>query len=159
MNKTIIVAYSENRVIGKDGSIPWHFPEDLKYFKEKTTGSAVLMGRRTFESLPEGAKPLPERLNIVLTSSPDEISEDVSVASSLEEVWEIAEESEYEELFIAGGASVYSQTIDEVDLMLVTIVKKEFEGDSYFPEFKKDNWSESVIRETDELVFKEFTRV
>lgn len=159
MNKTIIVAYSENRVIGKDGSIPWHFPEDLKYFKEKTTGKAVLMGRRTFESLPEGAKPLPERLNIVLTSSPDEISEEVSVASSLEEVWEIAEESEYEELFIAGGASVYSQTIDEVDLMLVTIVKKEFEGDSYFPEFEKDNWSERIIRETDELVFKEFTRI
>lgn len=159
MKKTIIVAHSENRVIGKDEDIPWHYPEDLKYFKEKTTSNAVLMGRKTFESLPEVSKPLQERLNIVLTSNPESISEDVSIAESLEEAWEIAEESKYEELFIAGGSSVYSQTIDEVDRMLITVVKDKRDGDSYFPDFNKEEWNEEIIRETDNLVFKEFTRI
>lgn len=159
MEKVIIVACAENRVIGKDGDIPWHYPEDLKYFKEKTTGHSVVMGRKTFDSLPSDYKPLPNRLNIVLTRSPEKIDnshENVEVVENLDRAWEVAENNDGR-VFVAGGGSVYEQTIEKVDKVLITVIKENFDGDTYFPELG-DNWSESIVRETDALIFKEFSR-
>lgn len=159
MEKVIIVACTENRVIGKDGDIPWHYPEDLKYFKEKTTGHSVVMGRKTFDSLPSDYKPLPNRLNIVLTRSPEKIDnphENVEIVKNLDRAWEVAENNDGR-VFVAGGGSVYEQTIENIDKVLMTVVKENFDGDTYFPELG-DNWSESIVRETDALIFKEFSR-
>ena len=157
MEKIIIVAASENNVIGKDGDIPWHIPEDMKHFKQKTTGHAVIMGRRTYESLPENFTPLPDRKNIVLTSSglekkPDEVSE----ASSLEEAWEITEEFS-DRAFMIGGESVYRQSLKKADKIILTRIHKEYEGDTFFPEMG-DDWKEVERDDREGFSFVEYTR-
>ncbi|MFB6146049.1 MAG: dihydrofolate reductase [Candidatus Nanohaloarchaea archaeon] len=152
MEKVIIAAMDENRVIGKDNDIPWHFPEDLKHFKETTMGHTVLMGRSTYESLPDSFRPLPGRKNIVLTRSgfqPED--ESVHVANSLEEAYRTAEEIG-EKLFIIGGASIYGQTLEDVDKMIITEVHDSFEGYTYFPEFRED-WNEVEREDREELSF------
>ena len=139
MKKIIIAAVAENGIIGKNGEIPWHIPEDLEHFREKTTGHTVVMGRKTFESLPDSFTPLPNRQNIVLTRSDFEPTESVKIANSLDEAWEKAEN---EKIFIAGGAGVYRQTMDIADKMVLTEIHEEYKGDSYFPKFSEEDWRE-----------------
>ena len=152
MKKVIIAAVAENMVIGQDGDIPWHFPEDLKHFKEVTMGSPVVMGRGTYESLPEDFKPLPGRTNIVLTSSNPDYKESVKIANSLDEAWQIASEKG-EKVYIIGGASVYEQTLDSADKMILTEIHEEYEGDTYFPEFDEEKWKEVERKDREELSF------
>jgi len=155
MEKIIIAAVAENDVIGKDGEIPWHIPEDLEHFKEKTTGHTVVMGRKTFESLPDSFKPLPNRQNIVLTRSdfsPE--NESVNIANSLEEAWK---KSENERVFIIGGAGVYKQCMEEADKMILTEIKEEYEGDTFFPEYSKENWKEVEREKHEDFDFVEYT--
>jgi len=154
MKRIIIAAMDEENAIGKDNEIPWHYPEDLKYFKEKTTGHSVLMGRKTYESLPESFTPLPDRQNIVLTRSNPDLGESVKVANSLEEGFEIAEN---EKVFIAGGASIYRQTLDLADKMLITRVPRDHNGDTFFPEFNEDNWKLESSTKSGDLIFEEYT--
>lgn len=154
MEKIIIAAMDEEKAIGRDGKIPWHYPEDMKHFKEKTTGYSVLMGRKTYESLPEDFRPLPDRENIVLTRSDPEFNESVKVVNSLEEAYQSAEN---EKLFIAGGASVYKQTLKDADRMILTKIPETHDGDTFFPEWDKENWDLESRREEGELVFEEFT--
>jgi dihydrofolate reductase len=156
MEKIIIAAVSENGVIGKNGDIPWHLPEDLKHFKKKTTGHPVIMGRKTFESLPEDFKPLPERTNIVLTRS-GMTQEGIKVAESLEDAYSIAEEID-DKVFIIGGASVYKQALPESDRMILTEIKEIFDGDTHFPDFSKDNWQELSREEHEEFDFVTYSR-
>ncbi|WP_414836833.1 dihydrofolate reductase [Candidatus Nanohalococcus occultus] len=142
MKKVIIAAVSENRAIGKDGEIPWQIPEDLKHFKEKTTGHPVIMGRKTFESLPESHRPLPGRTNIVLSRSGfDHTKESVRSANSLDEAYRIADELA-EKAFVIGGASVYRQALKDADRMILTEIHERYEGDTFFPEFEDGNWRE-----------------
>jgi len=158
MEKIIIVAVSENNVIGKDGDIPWHIPEDLKHFKEKTTGNAVIMGRKTFESLPEDYKPLPERKNIVLTRSGLKNEyEQVEEVESLEEAYRQAGEFS-EKAFIIGGASIYEQTLDQCDKLVLTRIHEEYEGDTFFPEINKEKWIEEDRDDRENLSFIEYRR-
>lgn len=145
----------EENTIGKDGDIPWHYSEDMKYFKEKTTGHSVLMGRTTYESLPKDFRPLADRENIVLTRSDPDLSESVKVANSLKEGFEMAEN---EKVFIAGGASIYGQTLDLADKMLITRVPGDHNGDTFFPEFNEENWKLESSNESGELIFKDYTR-
>jgi len=155
MEKIIIAAVAENDVIGKDGEIPWHIPEDLEHFKDKTTGHTVVMGRKTFESLPDSFKPLPNRQNIVLTRSdfsPE--NESVNIANSLEEAWK---KSENERVFIIGGAGVYKQCMEEADKMILTEIKEEYEGDTFFPEYSKENWKEVEREKHEDFDFVEYT--
>jgi len=158
MEKVVIAAVSENGVIGKDGDIPWYFPEDLKHFKEKTLGFPVVIGRKTFESLPEDYKPLPGRTNIVLTRSETELGESVKTANSLEDAWNEAEETGKEKLFIAGGAKIYKQTIKEADRIVLTRIHDRYEGDTFFPDFNRDNWKLEKNDERKELSFLEYVR-
>jgi dihydrofolate reductase len=157
MKKIIIAAVAENRVIGKDGDIPWHFPEDLKHFKQKTTGHSVIMGRKTYFSLPEAYRPLPNRKNIVLSRSNPDLPESVKLANSLEEAWELAREFS-EKAFVIGGAGIYSQTLEEADKMILTEVHKEYDGDTYFPEWNRENWEDVKREDRNEFSFVEYVR-
>ena len=157
MEKIIIAAVAENGAIGKDGDIPWHIPEDLDHFKQKTTGHPVIMGRKTFESLPENFRPLPDRTNIVLTRSDMDKEEGIRVAGSMEKAYSIAEELD-DRAFIIGGASVYKQALSEADKMILTEVKKEVDGDTFFPEFDREEWNEERREEHEDFDFITYTR-
>lgn len=141
---SLISAMSSNGVIGKDSSLPWHFPTDLKFFKDTTRAKTVIMGRKTFES--EGMpKPLPNRRNIIVTRDKDYLSIlDVEIAHSLEEAIEISKDDG--EVFIIGGSHLYKQAIDIVDKIYITIIDKEYDGDTFFPPF--DWMSFGVLKQT-----------
>lgn len=156
LKKTIIAAIDQEKAIGKNGEIPWHIPEDLKHFKEKTTGHPVIMGRKTFESLPVDYRPLPERTNIVLTRS-DMDKEGVEIAKSFQKAYSIARDHG-EEAFIIGGASVYEQALPQADRMILTEVKKEVDGDTFFPEFDREEWNEESREEHEDFDFVTYTR-
>lgn len=140
---SIIAAVADNYAIGKSNNLPWHLPADLKHFKSLTSGHAIVMGKRTFESLPSG--PLPNRKNIVLTSIMSEgVNQGYFEADSLEDAIDLCEHED--KVFIIGGATVYRQSIDKVDSMYITWVHDEFVADTFFPQFDKEEWTE-VSRE------------
>ena len=135
MTISIISAIAKNNVIGKDNDLIWHISEDLKRFKKLTSGCSIIMGRKTYESLP--FKPLPNRKNIVISSKKIEFKGSI-VVSSPEEALKLCKEDE--EVFICGGASIYSYFLDEVDKMYITEVHESFEGDTFFPEIDYTKW-------------------
>ncbi len=136
---SIIAAVADNYAIGKSNKLPWHLPADLKHFKALTTGSAMLMGKRTFESLPNG--PLPNRKNIVLSSMFNEgVREGYFEANSIEDAMELCNNSE--NIFIIGGGSVYKQTMEIADYMHITWIHAEFHADAFFPEIDFTKWKE-----------------
>ncbi|OHA46286.1 MAG: hypothetical protein A3A80_04205 [Candidatus Terrybacteria bacterium RIFCSPLOWO2_01_FULL_44_24] len=132
---SVIVAFSRNRVIGNNNTLPWHLPEDLKRFRELTYGHTVIMGRKTHESI---GKVLPGRTNIIITSKEDYKAEGCIIAGSLDEAIKIADGDS--EVFIIGGANVYKQAMAIADRLYVTFIKEEFEGDAFFPEINEDIW-------------------
>ncbi len=151
----IIVAYSLNRVIGRDGDLPWHYPEDLKHFKRTTMDHALIMGRKTHESI---GKPLPGRRNLVITRNPEYQSAGCEVFGSLDAAIRAARETD-ECPFVIGGAQIFTLALPLATRMVVTEVQREVEGDVFFPEFDSSAWREAS-RETlaDELVVFELVR-
>jgi len=136
---SIIAAIADNFAIGKANNLPWHLPADLKHFRQLTTGHAIVMGKRTFESLPKG--PLPNRKNIVLTSVMSEgVNEGYFEADSLEDAVFLCEHEE--KVFIIGGATVYKQCIDKVDYLYITWIHKSFSADAFFPAIDFSKWEE-----------------
>ncbi|VBB45640.1 Dihydrofolate reductase [uncultured Paludibacter sp.] len=137
---SIIVAVADNYAIGKNNKLPWHLPADLKRFKELTTGHAVVMGKRTFESLPNG--PLPNRKNIVLTTILEGDFDKYYEATSLRDALELCEKEK--QVFIIGGASVFKQALDfpDINTMYITWIHASFEADIYFPKFDTTKWKE-----------------
>lgn len=137
-----IVAMNENRVIGCDNAIPWHFPEDLKRFSALTKGHTVLMGRRTYQSLPPRYRPLPERKNVVVSTNPArlESEEGIDVCSSLSSFVESCKKGEVllpsDTLWIIGGGQVYTETLQYWDELYLTLVHGQHQGDAYFPSFE-----------------------
>ena len=132
---TIIAAASTNNVIGFDNKLIWNIPKDLKRFKELTQGHSVIMGRKTFESLPS---PLPNRRNIVVTRNKDYSPEGIEVFSSIEDAIDACREDL--QPFIIGGGEIYSQTINLVDKIELTRVYKDYQGDAFFPDIPLDNF-------------------
>lgn len=134
---SLIVAVAKNNVIGKDNTLIWHLPDDLKRFKQLTTGKTIIMGRKTFESL---GRVLPKRKHIVLCKSGSLQVDDERV----EVVKDVSELDKYiqdeEEHFVIGGASVYSLLLNKVSKMYITRINEEFEGDAYFPQFDEKEW-------------------
>ena len=130
-----IVAASRNRVIGKDNDIPWHMPNDLKYFKRTTMGHHIIMGRKNFQSF---NFPLPKRTNIVVTRNPYFIVSSCIVAHSIEEALLIAKENGEEEAFIIGGGEIYKQSMHLIDRLYFTDIDTIIEGDVFFPEIDLD---------------------
>lgn len=133
---SIIVAIAENQAIGKNNDLLWHISEDLKRFRQITTGHTVIMGKKTYESLPK--RPLPNRKNVVITDIPGEKIEGCEMAYSIQEA--IAMCNPGEENFIIGGASVYRQILPYTDRLYITQVHRSFEGDVFFPEIDYKQW-------------------
>jgi dihydrofolate reductase len=137
-NISIIVAIAENNAIGKNNRLLCNLPEDLKWFKQITTGHTVIMGRRTFLSLPKGA--LPNRRNIVISDVQAEIFDNCEMVSSIEEALTICDEKE--EAFVIGGGMVYKQFLPHARKLYITRLHKDFDGDTFFPEINFDEWDE-----------------
>ncbi len=137
MPLTIIVAMSENRVIGRNGDLPWRLPEDLKRFKRLTTGHHVIMGRKTFETL---GRPLPDRTNIIITRRQDfAAAGDIRIAHSFEEALGLVESDV--EPFVLGGGEIYTLALPLADRLELTIVHATIPGDTYFPEYDENDWT------------------
>lgn len=139
-NWAIIVAVGENNEIGKDNDLLWRISADMKRFKAITTGNTIVMGRKTFDSLPKGA--LPNRKNIVLSHQNLEF-DSTEVYQTIEEITEATKNDK--EVFVIGGASLYSTFIEKVDKMYLTKVHSSFDADVFFPEFDMDKWE--IIQE------------
>ncbi len=137
---SIIVAKAKNNIIGKNNELVWHLPEDLKHFKELTTGHTIIMGRKTYESL---GKPLPNRKHIIFSQNPDfrVHEENVQVVHSLLEIQDLIEGKE--EAFVIGGAMIYNFLMPYVKKMYVTEIKQEFDGDAFFPIIDSEKWKET----------------
>ena len=133
---SIIVAIAQNNAIGKNNDLLWHLPEDLKRFKKLTTGHTIVMGKKTFESLPR--RPLPNRRSIVITDIPGEKIDGCEMAYSIEEAIDKCDTEN--ENFIIGGGSVYSQFLPYANKLYITKVFKDFEADIFFPEINYDDW-------------------
>ena len=133
---SIIVAIARNNAIGKDNQLLWHIPEDLKRFKKLTTGHTIVMGKRTFESLP--FRPLPNRRSVVITDVPGEQIEGCTMAYSIADAIDKMEADA--ENFIIGGGSVYTQFLPHADKLYLTLVNKDFEADVFFPDIDYSEW-------------------
>lgn len=136
MTLSIVVAHSANRVIGRNGDLPWHLPADLQHFRELTSGGTVVMGRKTYESLPDAYRPLPNRRNIVLSTDPDYRADGAETAASLE----AAVESCGGDCFVIGGGETYDQALAITHRVYVTEVEAAVEGDTLFPHLSEDDW-------------------
>lgn len=136
--KALIAAYDRNRLIGKDGKMPWYIDGELRRFRELTTGNAVIMGRKTLEAI---GKPLPDRVNIVI--SKDKSFDGCIMARSFKEALDIAEKSG-KNIYIAGGGTVYKAALDIVDRMYITEIDAEFDGDTYFPGFDENMFTKTI---------------
>ena len=162
---SLIVAMAKNRAIGLNNTLPWHLPEDLKYFKSVTMGKPIVMGRKTFDSI---GRPLPGRLNVVITRNSEWQHPGVKTASSLQQAMSIAEEqraaeqgergegegegisTEAEEVMVIGGEEIYRTAIDLADRLYITRVQATVQGDAFFPEYNEADWQE-VSRQEPEV--------
>ena len=135
MTISLVVAASTNNVIGSDGGLPWHLPDDLRHFKRLTTGNPIVMGRRTFESI---GRPLPNRRNIVMTRDPDYVAPGCDVVSSVREALDLLEDTD--EVMIIGGGQVYRDFLPHADRIYLTRVQADVEGDTYFPDIDEAGW-------------------
>ncbi len=131
-----IAAMGENRVIGWENQLPWHLPEDLKYFKEKTKGKVMIMGRKTFASI---GRPLPERFHIIITRDTqfqfphEKVAVVNDIPSAIAKARSLTQEYG-DEVFIVGGAEIYKETMNLVDRIYLTVIEQSFRGDAFFPE-------------------------
>jgi dihydrofolate reductase len=133
---TIIVAIAQNNAIGKNNDLLWHISGDLKRFKQITTGHSVIMGRKTYFSLPNGA--LPNRRNIVITDCPEDCCPSTEIVSSIQEAIQIADKEK--ENFIIGGGMIYEQFMNMADKLYLTIVHKDYDADVFFPKINYNEW-------------------
>lgn len=159
MTLAIIVAHDPNLIIGKDGKLPWHYPDDLIHFKETTMGHPLIMGRGVFEELNE--QPLAGRENVVLsrTKSYKEM-EEVTAFSSVSEA--ISHLAGHDLVFVIGGGEVYRQFLDYADRLYITEIHEEFKGDTYFPEYRDDIgeiWREIMRDDREDFSFVIYDRI
>lgn len=144
MKVTIVAAVARGGVIGRDNTVPWHVPEDLARFRALTTGHPVVMGRRTWESLPDRFRPLPGRRNLVVTRNPTWTADGAERAGSLEDALDLLEAEP--EAFVIGGADLYAAALPVADELQLTEVEVEVEGDAFFPEYDASSF-EQISRE------------
>ncbi|MFT6182393.1 MAG: dihydrofolate reductase [Akkermansiaceae bacterium] len=149
MNLTAIVAMTPERVIGKNGTLPWHLPDDLKFFKQQTEGHAIIMGRKTFDSI---GKPLPHRQNFVITRDPAWHHDGVESIHQPQELREFPLVDQ--RVFIIGGAQIYRFFLPILTDIIITHVRESHEGDTYFPEYEDLFPKSELIWEQEEFVIK-----
>lgn len=136
---SFIVAMDENRVIGKDNDLPWHLPNDLQFFKQKTSGNTIIMGRKTFDSL---GRVLPNRKHVVLTRTKQKYPEEVEVVHTIDDIIEYTNKHHREELFVIGGGNLFTQLLPYADRLYITEIHESFDGDVYFPMINGNEWKE-----------------
>jgi dihydrofolate reductase len=151
----LIVAASLNGVIGRDGGLPWHIPEDLKYFRRNTVGHAIIMGRRTYDSI---GRPLPKRRNIVVTRQKDLTIAGCEVVHSLEAALQLAWTEDTEPRVI-GGATLYEQAMPQATRLFLTEVQQHVEGDTFFPKWNPEEWEEVQAHPGEGVLFRELQRI
>lgn len=168
----LIAAVAQNRVIGANGDLPWHIPEDLAHFRETTTGHPLIMGRKTYESIVDRlGHPLPERMNIVLTSTIDDQIDDERVffTDSKHDALYFAKtvldtepvdfiDPDSRTVYIIGGGTVYKQYYPKADRLILTEVDQEPDGDTYFPDWQSGGWVETDREDHDGFAFVEYER-
>ena len=139
MSVSLIVAMAQNRTIGVNNTLPWRCPEDLKHFKALTIGHHMIMGRKTFDSI---GKPLPGRTTVIITRNTELKVEGCLVAHSLQEA--ITASKDDEEIFIVGGAEIYTQALPLADTLYITEIQQDVDGDAHFPAFDRNAWQETA---------------
>jgi len=152
----LVVAMTPDRVIGLDGDMPWHIPEDLRHFRRVTTGHAIIMGRKTHESI---GRALPKRQNIVITRSPDRTFDGCDVAHSLEEAIALARAGGDDEPRVVGGGAIYALAMPLATKLFLTEVDLDVAGDTFFPAYDPDAWREVDRREGEGVTYKTLERV
>lgn len=139
---SLMWAMDENRVIGKNNQLPWHLPEDLKYFKRVTMGCPIVMGRKTFDSI---GRVLPGRENVIMTRDVHYVQDGCKILHSVDELKQYSKDKD--EVFVIGGAEIFKETLTIADQLYITAIHHEFPGDTFFPAFPMDEW-ELVSSET-----------
>ena len=153
----LIAAISNNNCIGKNGKLPWHIPEDLAYFKKITQGKVIIMGRRTWESIPVDFRPLSHRTNVVLTSQKEyAVPRGVEVYQTLADALDAHRN---EDMMIIGGATIYNQTIDKADTLYITYIHETVYGDAFFPTIDPTLWRETERDDRDGFSFVVYRRI
>jgi dihydrofolate reductase len=157
---SLVVARAANGTIGHQGGLPWHLPSDMRHFRELTTGHTVLMGRKTFESLPSKYRPLPERRNLVLSSNARLELPGAEVFHDLPSALDACER----ECFAIGGSAVYDETLGLADRVYATEIEQQVEGDALFPEMSPSDWrcarrSERIVENELAFTFAEYERI
>lgn len=142
----LIAALAKNRVIGDQNRLLWHLPEDMRYFRDTTRGNPVIMGRKTWESLPSAFRPLPGRANFVVSRNLAYQAEGARLCGSLDAAIEQAQATRAAEIFIIGGAEIYRQALPKADRLYLTEIEQDFVGDAIFPEFSASLWHEIARR-------------
>ena len=137
---SLIAAVAKNRAIGKDNKLLWHLPEDMRHFRETTRGKPVIMGRKTWESLPDSFRPLPGRHNIVVSRNPAYQAPGATLAASLEEA--LLKAGKDEETFVIGGEELYRKAMPVAQKLYLTEINQDFDGDAFFPEVLTREWKE-----------------
>jgi dihydrofolate reductase len=158
MEIIIISALAKNNVIGNKGAIPWHIKEDFQRFKRITLGHPIIMGRKTYQSLPQNVRPLPGRTNIVLTRQTDFAEEGVFVFQSFEDALNYCKKEKCEKVFIGGGKKVYEVALPFANTLELTRVEKEYEGDTLFPPFSEEEWQLEKEEPHEGFSFQTFKR-
>jgi dihydrofolate reductase len=139
---SIIVAFDQNRVIGKDNKLPWHLPADLKHFKSLTMGHHMIMGRKTYESI---GRPLPGRTTVIITRQKNFVAPGCVVAGSLDEALALIKNDD--EVFVIGGAQIFEIAMKKCNKLYTTLIHHRFNGDTFFPEIDSDKWKETSRRD------------
>ncbi len=138
---SLIAAVARNGAIGKNNQLLWHLPEDMRYFRETTRGKPVIMGRRTWESLPDAFRPLPGRHNVVVSRNATFQAPGATLVGSLNEAIQLTEDTA-DEVFIIGGAELYRQALPAVQRLYLTEIASDFDGDVFFPPIQANDWTE-----------------
>ena len=144
---SIIVAVSENNVIGRNNDLPWHLPADMKYFKDTTMGHCVVMGRKNFDSIPPRYRPLEGRTNIVVTRSKDFQSAGIVTVHAIVDAIDYAKRRNETECFIIGGGEIFAQSLEFTDRVYLTRIHQAFEGDVHFPVLDPAEWKEVMKKD------------
>ncbi len=155
MKITLVAALSENGVIGNKEKIPWHIPLELKHFRKLTLGNAILMGRKTFEAI---GKTLDERLNIVISNTRKFEGENLITVKNIEEGISVAENLKYQNLFVIGGESVFKQTIDNADELILSFIKGNYVGNKFFPIEKLIDFKLIEKKDYEKFIVKKYLR-
>lgn len=160
MKVALIVAMGKNREIGKDNQLMWHLAEDMRFFKNTTARHYVIMGRKNFESIPPKFRPLPDRVNVIVTRDPEYMYEECYTCNSLEEAVDMGRYNGEDRVFIIGGGQIYKLAMDAgiVDEMFITEVNASFpDADVFFPEFDPSAWTREHIQSGIEDSTNEFS--